>query len=439
MHGHRLTRTLILAILMILLMPWIVPLSTVNADCPGNVLPNSGFEEGFTERGAGEVKVANAWHAFWQNGPNQEDGYNRRPEYQPEDAARFGRRRVREGNFAQKVFTTFSTHHGGIFQQVNIPAGSTVTLQAWAQVWSSTKDDPAQSAGGQYSASVGIDPTGGTDFNSPNIVWSPRSGALDQWVQLSVQTKATQGTITVYLRGDAEWRVKHNDIYFDEACLTFVAPPPPPTAKPRATATPEPTDTPTNTPVPTETATAVPSPTSTLSPTPLPVIIRVYSFEDQDGDAVRGAGEPLLAGAEIVLSNLQRTPIAAHRTDGSREPFAFDNLAAGSYLLTETDPKGYTSTSPNTVSVAIVEGAELEIGFSNRFLPTMTATPAAQDTATTAPTLVVPTAIAAATATPVPESTGQSLGDSLRGIAGILVAIVALVVSVALRVLRSRS
>ena len=102
-------------------------------ECPGNVSVNPGFEEGFSERGACEVSVANGWFPWWQEGPGQDEGYNRRPEYKPEDASRYGRRRVRSGNFAQKFFNTFSTHNAGLLQQVQVPVESTLALSAWVQ------------------------------------------------------------------------------------------------------------------------------------------------------------------------------------------------------------------------------------------------------------------------------------------------------------------
>jgi hypothetical protein len=92
-----------------------------------------------------------------------------------------------------------------------VPANSTVRLTAWAVSWSSDYDDPSVSDGGKYSLSVGIDPTGGTDWRSPDIVWSPASGTMDQWVQLAVEAQAQGGNVSAYLRGDADWPLKHND------------------------------------------------------------------------------------------------------------------------------------------------------------------------------------------------------------------------------------
>ena len=168
----------------------------VGADCPGNVLPNATFEDGFSVRGAGEVEVANGWTPFWQNGPFASDGYNLRPEYKPEDASRYGRRRVHSGNFSQKFFNTFGTHKAGLYQRVSVPKDSLCTFSAWVQAWSSKGDNPDSSEGGQYRTYVGIDPTGGTDWTSPNVVWSEASFALDTWTQLTVQARAKADAVT---------------------------------------------------------------------------------------------------------------------------------------------------------------------------------------------------------------------------------------------------
>lgn len=435
MPGHRFIRSLVAAICLILMLSTYLVL-TVHADCPGNVAANSGFEEGFSERGAGEITVANGWHPWWQEGPGQEDGYNRRPEYKGEDAARFGRRRVREGNWAQKMFTTFSTHHAGFLQQINVPANSTVTLKAWGQAWSSEKDNPDVSQGGHYEMSVGIDPTGGTDFNSSNIIWSPRSALLDQWVQLSVQAKAKGGTVTLYLRGDAEWRLKHNDVHFDEVCVTYVAPKPKPTAKPRPTDTPGPTDTPIVTPEAIETPPIIltatkRSPTST--PTPARGDIRVLVFEDRNGNGVKEDNEVLLAGARIDLANMQRTPLANYITDGSSEPCTFAGITPGNYMVIETDPPGYESTSPNQWAVVVLGGTQFDLYFADRLQPSPTPTLTPEPGATPLPPTELPP-----TMTPEPTKPSQSLGQQLYNISGVLLAAVALALPLALRALRSR-
>jgi PKD repeat protein len=81
-------------------------------------------------------------------------------------------------------------------------------------------------------ARLGIDPTGGTDPSSADIVWY--NGHLrPEWSQLSVRATATASTITIFLEGQGEGRLG-TDVFFDDANLLAVQPfcptqlPPPP-------------------------------------------------------------------------------------------------------------------------------------------------------------------------------------------------------------------
>jgi len=414
------------------------------AACPGNVAVNPGLEDGFSERGAGEVSVANGWAPFWQEGPNQEDGYNWRPEYKPEDGSRYGMQRIHEGYWAQKFFNTFATHHAGIYQQIDVPAGSLVTAKAWAQAWSSDEDNPEVSKGGKYSMRVGIDTNGGTDPNASSIVWSEPSTDLDTWVELTVQAKASGGRVTMFLRGDAEWRVKHNDVYWDDVCVTYVVPTPQPTAKPEPTDVPEPQ--PTAEPAESEpdegaeqpaeeiTATPVPSTEPTQAPVPTPTqstgTIRVAVFDDLDADGTKAADEPLLAGARIVLMDMSRRELSEHTTDGTFEPFSFSDLVPGNYILVETDPPGYASSSPNQWAATVGAGYVLDLFFADEYAPTVTPTAVTAQTETPAE----PTAVPPSGQVPEEPKTARSFGD----VSGIFVAMVALVIPFAVRAVRSR-
>ncbi len=251
MYKKRLANLLIVAFLLLISLPsaptQAIPLSQ------GNLLRNPGFEEGFTMRGAAEVEIAVHWEPWWIPGSSDQtsQGYFYRPEYKPENAAVYGMRRVHSGNFAQKQFNTYAHHRAGVYQQVTgVPSGATVTFNVWGQVWSSGQDNPDNcDEFGNYRVWAGIDPTGGRDGNSGNIVWSQPVMACNQWVFLQVSAVARSGTVTVFTRGEPEYRMKHNDAYWDDASLTVqsspTATPRPPTATPRPpTATVPPTATP---------------------------------------------------------------------------------------------------------------------------------------------------------------------------------------------------
>ena len=249
------------ALIVVMLLLIGVPAMSVQAAPPaqgGNLLKNPGFEEGFTQRGAGEIEIGIHWDPWWVPGTADQTaaGTFYRPEYKPENAAIYGMRRVQSGNYSQKQFNTYAHHRAGIYQQVTgLAVGSTLTFSAWAQVWSSGQDNPDRCEEfGNYRVWAGIDPNGGRDGNSGNIVWSQPIMTCNEWVLVQVTAVAKSSTITVFLKGEPEYRMKHNDAYWDNASLTVQSPPtptpPPPTPTPRP---PTPTPVPTSTPVPTPT------------------------------------------------------------------------------------------------------------------------------------------------------------------------------------------
>lgn len=379
------------------------------APCSNNVLVNPGFEDGFSDRGSGEVTVANGWTPWWQDGPNQEKGFFRRPEFKPEDANKHSRRRIRNGNFAQKVFTTFSTHNAGLYQQVQVPVGSKLTFSAWVQAWSSTEPDPSTYKDpGNYHVYVGIDPTGGTDFRSPNVIWSPGRMEYNTWMQLSVEATATAGTVTVFLRGESEFRVQFNDSYWEDACLNVVRP------TPRPTSPPKPTSTPTITPTPEPTAT----PTNT--PLPPPGRICALAFSDQNGDGARSDDETVAAGTLLTLYNAQQVEVGRQTADGSSE-LCFEDLEAGTYYLRLTTPQGLATGTDNW-AVVVSAGQTASLLLPLRPVPTATATPAA-------------TAAPSPTPTPVPS---PGIGTRLAETSGIWLALFALLIPVGVSYLRKR-
>jgi uncharacterized repeat protein (TIGR01451 family) len=73
-------------------------------------------------------------------------------------------------------------------------------------------------------------------------------------------------------------------------------------------------------------------------------------FEDQNHNGVREAGEPLLPNVTITLTG---TASLSTTTDASGA-YSFNNLSPGAYTVTETDPSGYISSTPNTFSVTLV-------------------------------------------------------------------------------------
>lgn len=131
-----------------------------------------------------------------------------------------------------KAFSSYSTHRYALGRRVAVPMGCQVELLAWVWSWSSEGDDPMVSVNGSYRTRIGVDPFGGTDWRSPDIVWSheePGRKVMDKLIRHEVVTAAEAGKITLWLWGDSEWRVKHNDAYWSGAWLYLSGDTPPPT------------------------------------------------------------------------------------------------------------------------------------------------------------------------------------------------------------------
>jgi hypothetical protein len=197
------------------------------------------------------------------------------------------------------------TFKAGIYTQVEVTPGAGYRASiAWG----------APNAPDTYGRQLGIDPTGGTDPNSPAIIWGPMhwgEGRILNYpppdVNIDVRARAISSTITVFVMVDHPTSTGDNIIlldaialYPDESAPQVELPPPtdtptPEPPPPAQEAAPEvavaaaavqaapqvqqfiaPTDTPlpTDTPVPPETPTApptaTPTPTATPSPSPTP-------------------------------------------------------------------------------------------------------------------------------------------------------------------------
>jgi hypothetical protein len=137
-----------------------------------------------------------------------------------------------------------------------------------------------------FGRQLGIDPSGGTDANSPNVIWGPLhwgDGRGLNWpppdVNIDVSAVAQSPTITMFVKVDHNQATTNSMIFLDAVSL-FVDPvqPPPTAVPPTSTPLPKrvarvaPTKTPLPAASPTQTATATPTITVTPSPTATPTI-----------------------------------------------------------------------------------------------------------------------------------------------------------------------
>ena len=220
-----------------------------NAQTPWqNLLVDGDFEAPSPwpwQDGIGEVQIAPGWRGWYvdvtqvpsyvQRPVNCEDGsyahcYWMRPEFRDNTAASFANR-VRSGIRSQKYFSYGRMHEGGLYQRVGgIKAGSLMRFTIYLQAWQCFNEDKCGKYGEISDAPadmhlrVGIDPYGGTDPFSANIIWSREQPAFDRWVQFSVEAKAAGQAVTVFTHSRPEWDVArtNNDVYLDDARLEVV-------------------------------------------------------------------------------------------------------------------------------------------------------------------------------------------------------------------------
>jgi uncharacterized repeat protein (TIGR01451 family) len=73
-------------------------------------------------------------------------------------------------------------------------------------------------------------------------------------------------------------------------------------------------------------------------------------FEDQNHNGLRDAGEPIIFGVTITLSGTT----GLTTTTDTNGAYSFNNLSPGAYTVTETDPSGYVSSTPNSFNITLV-------------------------------------------------------------------------------------
>ena len=207
----------------------------VGAQGAANLLQNPGFEGTYVAfQGDPSRQVAPSWSPW--NVPHQasDAGFvNLPPVYQPSQNPK----RIRGGSGAQEYLTFFATHDGGVFQRVGVASGTKLKFSVWVNVWSTSLDDPnASEQPGRLTVRAGIDPLGGTDGTSPNIVWTAAPEVYDQYQEIVVEATAQSQFVTVFVESKPKDPVKNNNTYVDDASLIATgSAPQQPAASPTAT------------------------------------------------------------------------------------------------------------------------------------------------------------------------------------------------------------
>lgn len=227
------------------------------AEQAGNLLVNGGFEPFTTPDGKydyplyvtpeGGGHVAEGWLPWWYNDPGPDYSV---PEY---DIAPIYRDpvRVHSGNAAQQIFRPSVLWKAGVYQRVRVPANASLRFSIFGHVWAGfcqPVGNGGSDCGDNHNSfyglganptimRIGIDPTGGTDWASGNIVWSQDYAFYDQFQQLAVHAQAQGEFVTVYTFTTFAYPAVINNVYWDDAELVGgggapAAPPAPPAPPP---------------------------------------------------------------------------------------------------------------------------------------------------------------------------------------------------------------
>lgn len=191
----------------------------IQAQDDGNLLTNPGFEPPFPiAAGLPPMQVANGWFPWY---------IGTQPQYyaSSDTVEGVGVPRVIDGD-GQQFFTYYSVHTGGVYQTVlGVTPGTTYTFSVNAYVWSTSGGDPNVSAEpGGVIVQVGIDPLGGSDGASADIVWSAPIERYDAFNPYEISATAAADTITVWVRSSVTTAVQYSVVYLDNAVLNASAP-----------------------------------------------------------------------------------------------------------------------------------------------------------------------------------------------------------------------
>ncbi len=159
---------------------------------PDNLLRNPGFEAPYNQTLAGEsqsLHVADGWMSWYVQRDEGGSQVYAIPDYEPAPADQ-----ARSGSAAQLFGADEASFNGGLFQEITVTPGSLLNFEVYVGALAGTPGD--------VKVSVGINPSGGTDASSADIIWSIPETLTDQYHALSIQATAQSATVTVFVRGE---------------------------------------------------------------------------------------------------------------------------------------------------------------------------------------------------------------------------------------------
>ena len=331
------------AVILILLLGLSILVSLGQGSETTNLLENGDFEGEFTELdGADPRNVAEGWTPWHVGRSSSSPSFaNHDPNYDEET----DRIRLDEAGSAQKYFTLFATHHGGIYQEVDsVTSGTTYRFSIYAHVWSSSFEDAdASEDPGDVVLRVGIDPNGGTDGESDDIVWSTAATFFyDAYRQYAVIATAASSTITVFVESTVGEPRANNYIYLDDAVLeatsdtTVVSEASPTSETNTELSGDDVSERPTATATSTSTATDTPTPTDTPEPS-TDRVGRSESNENEQKPSPSDTPTPTFTATASPTTTQTATATATATADGTVTPISDEFPETVTHVVVEGD------------------------------------------------------------------------------------------------------
>ncbi len=178
-----------------------------------NLLTDADFEEPFVDfTGDGHVLVPPGWTPWWVD--NVEDCYGYRPNFEASSL-------VHSGSQSVMYWTQYQSYTAGLYQTVEVPNNARVRFTIYGRAIgnSESPDATSSSPDAVTQMRIGIDPTGGTDWNAPTVQWSDFQSPMDDFVEFSLEATAQGSQVTVFTYSHPQYCVARNDTYWDNASL----------------------------------------------------------------------------------------------------------------------------------------------------------------------------------------------------------------------------
>ena len=214
-------RWIMLLVLTIILLIVTTPLLVQVSAQDGNLLQDPSFEGPYVGRGRPNLNTPSPWPIWLQDGPHNFDWQNR-----ADKVTAFPHNNgpeVHSGGHSLNLDGGFVTYTAAVYQQVSVTPGANLTGSAWVRIKTCNIGANADNCGsavesGAY-VKVGIDPNGGTDANSPSIVWGGNFAPHDNYMQGTVSATAVSSTATLFIYTTQQSPAQLNKAWIDDAFL----------------------------------------------------------------------------------------------------------------------------------------------------------------------------------------------------------------------------